>query len=244
VVINFLYTLGLYIHNFVFWNTDLQMRVADTFVFAPTYDLATCLAMFTNLSSTIIFITRVEMHFHTRYKAYSEAVIGGRWEDIKNTKDRMFRQLSAELMNLVRIQFIISTAVYLLCVVVLPQYGFSGRVMQIYPCLAAGYFILFILYAEIIFLYYFNDLTGALLATLGFCLVTWAGSMLSAGGSDLWYGMGLVAGSFTGFTIAYFRLRFMERHMDEHIFCGGQLFTVKRERMPESMVYTKKQKER
>ena len=80
----------------------------------------------------------------------------------------MFRQLSAELMNLVRIQFIISTAVYLLCVVVLPQYGFSGRVMQIYPCLAAGYFILFILYAEIIFLYYFNDLTGALLATLGF----------------------------------------------------------------------------
>ena len=50
----FLYTLGLYIHNFVFWNTDLQMRVADTFVFAPTYDLATCLAMFTNLSSTII----------------------------------------------------------------------------------------------------------------------------------------------------------------------------------------------
>lgn len=73
----------------------------------------------------------------------------------------MFRQLSAELMNLVRIQFIISTAVYLLCVVGLPQYGFSGRVMQIYPCLAAGYFILFILYAEIIFLYYFNDLTGA-----------------------------------------------------------------------------------
>ncbi len=72
----------------------------------------------------------------------------------------MFRQLSAELMNLVRIQFIISTAVYLLCVVGLPQYGFSGRVMQIYPCLAAGYFILFILYAEIIFLYYFNDLTG------------------------------------------------------------------------------------
>ena len=46
--------------------------------------------------------------------------------------------------------------------------------------------------------------------------------MLSAGGRP-WYGMGLVAGSFTGFTIAYFRLRFMERHMDEHIFCGGQI---------------------
>lgn len=64
VAVNFLYTLGLYIHNFVFWNTDLRMVVANSFVFAPTYDLATCIAMFTNISATIIFISRVEMHFH------------------------------------------------------------------------------------------------------------------------------------------------------------------------------------
>ena len=244
MVINFLYTLGLYIHNFVFWNTDLQMRVADTFVFAPTYDLATCLAMFTNLSSTIIFITRVEMHFHTRYKAYSEAVIGGRWEDIKNTKDRMFRQLSAELMNLVRIQFIISTAVYLLCVVVLPQYGFSGRVMQIYPCLAAGYFILFILYAEIIFLYYFNDMAGAMLSSLVFCAVVFAGSILSSHLSTIWYRLGVVLGSFAGFTVAYFRIRWLERHLDEHIFCRGILFPVKRGKMPDSCVYKRDDKKK
>ena len=92
VAINFLYSLGLYIHNFVFWNTALRMVVVDSFVFAPTYDLATCLAMFTNVSATIIFISRVEMYFHECYRAYSEAVIGGRWEDIQNTKRRMFRQ--------------------------------------------------------------------------------------------------------------------------------------------------------
>ena len=65
-------------------------------------------------------------------------------------KDRMFRQLSAEL-NLGSHTVYHLDGVYLLLRVVLPQYGFSGRVMQIYPCLAAGYFILFILYAEIIF---------------------------------------------------------------------------------------------
>ena len=114
IATNLLYTLGLYIHNFIFWTTDLKMTVAHTFVYAPAYDMATCLAMFTNLSSTIIFISRVEMHFHERYKAYSEAVIGGRWEDINNAKNRMFRQLASELMNLVRIQFIVSVVLYLL----------------------------------------------------------------------------------------------------------------------------------
>lgn len=243
VATNFCYTLGLYIHNFVFWNTDLRMTVADSFVYAPSYDMATCLAMFTNLSSTIIFISRVEMHFHERYKAYSEAVIGGRWEDIQNAKNRMFRQLSAELMNLVRIQFIISVAVYLLCVVVLPQFGFSGMVMQIYPCLAAGYFILFLLYAEIIFLYYFNDLTGALAASVSFCLVTFLVSAISCRLPDLWYGMGVVAGSFVGFTAAFLRLRWVERHMDEHTFCVGLLFPVKRGKRPSACVYKKKNKE-
>ena len=82
VVTNFLYTLGLYVHNFVFWTTDLRMVVAKSFVCVQTYDMATCLAMFTNISASVIFISRVEMHFHDRYKAYSQAGTGGRGADI------------------------------------------------------------------------------------------------------------------------------------------------------------------
>ena len=81
VVTNFLYILGLYVHNFVFWTTDLHMIVVKSFVCVTTYDMATCLAMFTNISASVIFISRVEMYFHDRYKAYSEAVIGGRGAD-------------------------------------------------------------------------------------------------------------------------------------------------------------------
>lgn len=78
VVTNFLYILGLYIHNFVFWKTDMKMVVVNSFVCNQPYDMASCLAMFTNISATIIFISRVEMYFHEKYKLYSEAVIGGR----------------------------------------------------------------------------------------------------------------------------------------------------------------------
>ncbi|MDE6977128.1 MAG: exopolysaccharide Pel transporter PelG [Lachnospiraceae bacterium] len=223
VVTNFLYTLGLYIHNFVFWTDEGRMVVVKSFVCNQPYDMATCLAMFTNISATIIFVTRVEMFFHEKYKLYSEAVIGGKKTDIENTKNRMFRQLADELMNLARVQFIISVVVYLLCVVLLPQFGFAGMVMRIYPCLAAGYFILFLMYSAMLFLYYYNDLTGAVLTTLGFCLVTCIGSIAATHLPEIWYGIGVVLGSLTGWTIAYIRLRWVEKHLDIHIFCQGML---------------------
>lgn len=234
---NFLYTLGLYIHNFVFWTTDLRMVVANSFVCVTAYDLATCLAMFTNISSSVIFISRVEMHFHERYKAYSEAVIGGRGMDIDITQKRMFRLLSEELMNLARVQFIISLVIFLICMIFLPQLGFGGMTMRIYPCLAAGYFILFLMYAEIIFLYYFNDLEGSLLTAAVFCVITMAGALAATHFSDIWYGIGLVFGAFAGWTIAYMRIRWLERNLDEHIFCNGHLLQKGKGTRPSDKVY-------
>ncbi len=242
VVTNFLYILGLYIHNFVFWTTDMRMVVVRSFVCNQPYDMATCLAMFTNISATIIFISRVEMHFHDKYKAYSEAVIGGKLADIENTKSRMFRQISSELMTLVRIQFIISVAVYLLCIIFLPQFGFAGMVMRIYPCLAAGYFILFLMYSGILFLYYFNDMAGAVLTTFMFCGTTFVGSVLATRLPEIWYGIGVVAGAFVGWTVAYMRLRWVEKNLDTHIFCRGVLLKQGNGPEPSGMVYGKAEK--
>ncbi|MCR4649818.1 MAG: exopolysaccharide Pel transporter PelG [Lachnospiraceae bacterium] len=238
VITNFLYTLGLYIHNFVFWTTDMRIVVVKCFVSMMSYDMATCLAMFTNISATVIFISRVEMYFHERYKLYSEAVIGGRKMDIEESKHRMFSQLSEELLNLVRIQFIVSVVVFLLAVIFLPRFGYGGLVMQIYPCLAAGYFILFVMYAEIIFLYYYNDFDGALITALVFCAATVIGAWFSTFLSPIWYGTGLVIGSTIGFITAYFRIRHIERTLDIHIFCKGSLMKKGEGKKPSNLVYT------
>lgn len=244
VVTNFFYILGLYIHNFVFWTTDLKMVVASSFVCAPSYDMASCIAMFTNISATVILISRLEMNFHEKYKGYSEAVIGGRGLDIRTAQKRMFRQLASELMTLARIQFIISVVVFLLCVIFLPQYGFSGLVMQIYPCLAAGYFILFLMYSAIIFLYYYNDLTGAVMTSITFVVGTLIVSIIASGMSETWYGLGVVAGPLLGWTVAYFRLRWVERNMDVHVFCQGKLINYGKGIPEPSKVYDAKEARR
>ena len=223
ILINFLYTLGLFVHNFVFWGTDMAIHLVKTFVCNQPYDMATCLAMFTNISASVIFISRVEMYFHERYRAYADAVFGGRGIDIRNTKKRMFRQLGSELMTLVRLQFIVSVIIYLLFVIFLPGMGYAGLVMRIYPMVAAGYFILFLMYSEIIFLYYFEDLKGALLTAVSFCAGTFLASLAAVHLSSIFYGTGVWVGSVTGFVVAYMRLRWMEKHLDEHMFCRGNI---------------------
>jgi uncharacterized membrane protein len=227
-----LYTLGLYVHNFIFWTSDLHVKVAGAFYSAPSYDMATFLGMATNITTSVIFLTRVEMHFHPMYKGFSEAIIGGRGMDIESAKKRMFGQLSAELMNLVRIQFIISVVVYLLCAILLPGRGFSGLVMQIYPSLAAGYFILFIMYSAIIFLYYFNDMTGSVLTAGAFLAATLAGSIFAETLPQMWYGLGVIIGAGIGWGVAYSRLRWVEKNIDRHIFCQGILIPMGKGKMP------------
>jgi uncharacterized membrane protein len=234
---NSFYMLGLYVHNFVFWTTDMRMTVVNCFVSAQPYDVATFLAMFTNISATIIFTVNLEMHFNRRYKAYSEAVVGGRGCDIRIAKERMFEQLENELMNLVRTQFIISVVIFLCCVILLPQYGFSGMTMRIYPELAAGYFVLFVMYGEVLLLYYFDDRIGALFVTGLFFLVTFAGSILSTHLPDLWYGTGVLAGAFVGWTCGYARLRWVAKNLDRHIFCRGVLLKKQKRPRPSGKVY-------
>lgn len=238
-ITNTLYTVGMYIHNFVFWSTDMRMEVKGGFICMPTYDMATCLAMFTNITASMIFISRVEMHFHERYKAYSEAVIGGRGADIEDAKKMMFGQLAEELMNLTRLQFIVSVVIFFIFYILLPKMGFGGQIMRMYPCLAAGYFILFIMYAAIIFQYYFNDMTGAMMTSFTFCGVTLGVSIYATHLSPLWYGMGVVAGAFAGWLVAYHRLRRMEKTLDVHIFCNGSILKKGKGKMPSNLVYIK-----
>ena len=237
VITNFLYILGLYVHNFVFWSTDMRIVVVNSFVCMTPYDMATCLAMFTNITASVIFISRVEMNFHEPYKRYSEAVIGGTGMDIEKSKRRMFRQLAEELTNLVRIQFIVSVVAFLVCITILPRIGYGGMTMKIYPCLTAGYFIMFIMYSAIIFLYYFNDLTGSAMTAFVFCMVTFLGSIVATHLTSIWFGIGLVVGSAAGWCMAYHRLRKMEKTLDVHVFCNGTILKRAHGGRPSAIVF-------
>lgn len=237
---SFLYTLGLYLHNFVFWTMADRTVVAKSFVFAQPYDLASCIAMFTNLSATVILAVQVENRFDEKYRAFSAQINGGRGRDIRQAQQRMFRTLAEGLENLVRVQSILSVVLFLACMVLLPQLGLSGSVMQSYPLLAAGYFIVFVMYDALIFLHYLSDVPGVLAVSACFCGVTGLASAVAAQLPAIWWGSGLVLGAFAGWSAAYARLRWIEKHMDAHTFCAGTLFPYGRGEKPSGRVFDRR----
>lgn len=225
-ITNFFYTLGLYIHNFVYWNTDYGAYIGNVFWTSPDYDMATCLALFTNISTLVIFVVKAETSFFSSYQAYLEAVNGGGGDDIELAKKNMFRTLKSELFYIIRFQFVITIMIFILAMIFLPNFGFEGTILSIYPSLAAGYFVTFIMYCEIIFLFYFDDGVGTSLVAIGFCAGTLIASIITTYFDIVFAGLGLFCGAFIGWTIAYMRLRRVINNIDEQIFCRGSIINT------------------
>jgi len=234
-----LYTLGIYVHNFVFWQVEGSLFIAETFRSYQPYDMAACLAVFTSISATVIFTVMSETKFHDIYQKYNEAVIGATLEDIELAKKNMFYLLIQQIGYVVRVQLIISVILFLIFIIFLPDLGFGGLEMIIYPSLAAAYFCVFVMYGNIIFLHYFNDAPGVFFTGLVFFGGTLVGSLISRTFEPQFYGMGALAGALIGWTFSYFRIRYLEKHFDYHIMCKMHIIKTKHAKRPSSVVYRK-----
>ena len=89
--------MGMFVHNFVFWNSQLRNITVNTFISAETYDFASSIAMFTNISCSVIFTVLIELHFNERYKQYIEAINGGRLLTLKRQNRECFVHFQTSL---------------------------------------------------------------------------------------------------------------------------------------------------
>jgi uncharacterized membrane protein len=144
-------------------------------------------------------------------------------QDITIAKENMFRTLVKELLHIVQIQMVLSVIVYLVLRIFASYMSLGGLVMTIYPTMAAGYLVIFIMYCMIIFLYYYDDRMGALFTALTFFLTTLVMSIIATNFRPGFYGIAPFVGAFAGWTVAYLRLRHVEGDLDYRIFCKGEL---------------------
>lgn len=234
---HFFYVLGLYIHNFVFWTHPSNLIIAKSYVSMQSYDMASFLAMFTNISTLILFTVMAETKFHTKYQKYNEAVTGKTWEEIEMHKDFMFNLLIKQLSYILSIQFIITGVLFLIAMYVFPRIGLSGSILLIYPSLVAAFIAIFLMYANTIFMSYFDDNKGANMTSIIFCLSVFLGSLISVNFKPEYYGLGAFVGAFVGWSFSFFRLKYIEKNFDEHIFCRVQIIRQRKGPTPSNVVY-------
>lgn len=225
---NALYTLGIYSHNFVFWFfSPYQVIVAKVFWSAPVYDFVTYLSMLSNLCILVIFVVNVETKFHMAYKEYCESIIGAAGKDILKAKNKMIEVLRRELLYIIQLQLIVNICIFVLVIAFASDLGITGRILAMYPVMTVAYMIIYLLQCLMIFQFYLDDAPGALLVSSLFWLGAVAGSILSVRFTVTFAGCGVLFGAFLGFSAAFFRIRHKLIHLDEHIYCRGNIAAIR-----------------
>lgn len=218
------YTLGLYGHNFIFWFfSPYQVVVANVFISAPVYDVATYLAMLSNISILVIFVVNVETKFHTAYKTYCESIIGASGKDILKAKKQMIEVLRKEFLYIIQIQMIINICIFVLVIAFASDLSVTGRIFMMYPVMSMAYMVIYLVQCMTIFQYYLDDAGGAAAVGLIFMLASTAGSLISLRFSPIYAASGVLFGALCGFTLAFFRIRYKLIHLDEHIYCRDNI---------------------
>lgn len=221
---NAFFTLGLYSHNFIFWFfSQYQVKIRNVFISAPVYDVATYVAMLSNISILVIFVVNVETKFHTAYKAYCESIIGASGKDIIRAKKNMIEVLRRELLYIIQLQMIINLCIFSLVITFASQLGINGRILTMYPIMSVAYMILYLVQSMMIFQFYLDDAGGAATVGLVFWVGTVIGSLISVNLPAVYAGAGVLFGALISFTLVFFKIRYKLIHLDEHIYCRGKL---------------------
>ena len=220
-LISFTYTLGLYVHNFIFWGSELGVSIASTYVYAPTYDVPTFYAFLSVMPSTVVFTVSLETSFYKEYRTYYSLITGsGNFSDIEDARKDMSRVLWAEIRNLMELQIFFSLLFVVAGFYFLPRMGLTQLSFDIFLILTLGTYCNIILLVIILVLLYFEDRKGALFAAASFLFtnILFTGITLSLG--ERTYGLGYFLAAFISLAIGLIELRIFLKNIHYHTFLG------------------------
>ncbi|MCD4670411.1 MAG: exopolysaccharide Pel transporter PelG [Actinomycetia bacterium] len=219
--ISLFYTLGLYIHNFIFWGSSIGVRVSSTYTYAPTYDVPSFYAFLSVMPSMVVFVVSLETSFYERYRAYYSLITGkGNFVDIENARKNMSRVLWSEIRSIMELQLFFSLIFVVAGSYFMPAIGMSSLSFDIFLLLVLGTYCNIILLVVVLVLLYFEDRRGAFFISATFLisntLFTWGTIYLGEKG----YGFGFFIAAFLSLVVALIELRAYINNIHYHTFCG------------------------
>jgi len=217
----FFYTLGLYIHNFLFWTSELGVRIGGTYIYAPTYDVPTFYAFLSVMPSMVVFVVSIETSFYDKYKAYYTLITGkGNLKDIENAKKDMTRTLWSEIRNIMELQLFFTLVFIAAGYYLLPKIGLSQLSIDIFNLLVLGAYFNIIMLIIMLLLLYFEDRKGALFVSVTFFASNVIFTYLTMHYSENTYGLGFFLAALVSVILAIIELLVYLKNINYHTFCG------------------------
>lgn len=225
----FLYTLGLYGHNIVVWQGNLQYTVEETFVIAPFYDVPVFFAYLSVLPAMVLFVVTVETNFYTAYQTYYNRILNSfPLKELLAAKKEMFKILSSELTFIVEIQLFVAICSIALGLKFLPLLGMTFQQIQLFVILVLGYLFFIVMYTIVLLLLYYDDQKGACLTTI----IYTCGSMIATAVFMYFenYGVSVFIAAFASLMFGLWKMKQFLNQIDYYTFCSQPLFQTERSR--------------
>jgi polysaccharide biosynthesis protein PelG len=235
LLIGLFYMFGLYGHNLVIWQSDLQVVIDSTFHIAPYYDVPVFYAYLTILPAMVIFMVSVETSFYDAYKLYYERILEGfSLQDILIAKRNMFEIIEVELKFLSEVQLFITITAIAAGVQLLPKIGMTSEQIHIFTILVLGNLFFSIMFTCILILLYFDAQKSALITTLFFSISSLIITIIILKSGN--YGFSLFISSFIGLAVVLYKLKEYLNNIDYYTFCSQPLVNVKKEYRTEQVI--------
>lgn len=213
------YMIGLYISNIIYWfYSDVSTQIM-MFHVAPTYDMATFLAILVNLSATVIFTVKVETQFFEKYRQYVTSLTRANYAVIEKARKIMSYTINVQLFFIYEVQLIITIILTCISILIFPMFGLGGLTLDFFLVLGIAMFVIFSMYFTVVFLYYFDDQVGSCGATAIFLCVTIIASIIALKLGTAYYAVAPLIGGLAGWIYAFARLRNFLKDVNARLFC-------------------------
>lgn len=219
------YTVGIYLANFIMWQGPLGVTVADTYLYAPEYDVVTFYAFLSIMPVMIMFVVSMELHFYEHYAIYFTYITQrGNYKEIDDARKDLIHVLWTELRNIMEFQLVFSLIFMSLGNYFLSWGGIPYNSVDIYCMLVLGAFFNGIMQIVYTLLLYFEDQHGALIVTGSFFILNLVLGVAGLRIGELSYGCTFFLAAMISCGIAIWRLNHFCDRINYYIFCARPVF--------------------
>ncbi|MCD7035760.1 exopolysaccharide Pel transporter PelG [Metabacillus sp. GX 13764] len=223
VICGFCYNAGLWASNWIIWIHEGKAPKYGVFFSYPSYDTALFYAYLTIIPIYMLFVVSIETRFYERYRTFYSAINqGGTLQQILTAKSKMLVVLKQELERLLRNQGLITAAVLLAAIFILPEMIYNDKTLEIFRCTAIGAFCNGMTLVMILLQLYFDDRKGAAWTAALFITGIAAATLLLLPLGYKGYGFGFALGSLISYSFGHLRLFTYVEKADYHAFSAKQ----------------------
>jgi uncharacterized membrane protein len=220
------YTVGLFLPNILIWQGDWSIVVADTYRFAPIYDVVTFYAFLSILPLMTMFVVSMETNFYERYSTYFCYITQkGNFREIDDARKDLLQILWFELRQIIEFQLVFSLVFLALGNYMLSWSGITYSQVNMYNVLLFATFFTGVLQLLMILLLYFDYQKDAIKMAALFVSSNFIFGLIGL----LWwgdksYGFTFFLAASLSLLYGFMRLNHFCSRINYYIFCAQPVF--------------------